>query len=772
MPSRYRPPILLLPMYRLLLLLLALCTASASLAQTTALRGTVTDARTGEPVIGASVLLLHTSHGAAVRPDGTFSISGVPAGVYAIRFQSIGYEPHVVTDVVLRTQRETELAIRLVPTVVTTEEVVVTGGFFQTDRSNPVSVAVFNPEELRRSPGSGQELARVLSALPGVVSKGEVSQDLMVRGGSPAENGFFIDNIPMPGVAHFQMPGGASNGPIGIVNTDLIGEVSFYTGGFSALYGDRASAIGDIQYREGVRDRVAGDVSLSLGGAGLTLEGPLARGNGSFLLSARRSYLDLIAEAINTGGAPTYSDVQGKFVLDVSPRHQLTFLNIFGASRFLSDEDNARDAGLSSTTEARYRQNTTGVNHRMLWSGGRGVTHTSLSYSWKTDRSGNVLYEINEPEATFDLTNRYLAVRSVSRLNLGESASLDAGVEARRESGEYTYFLRGSTDLAGNIRPDFSRDLTLTGTLASAFGSLTFSPVRIWTLTAGARLEYASYHENLTVDPRFSTTLAVAPRVRLNAALGWYSQLNDRFLLSQYAPNQTLPAFRARHIMGGMQMDLTEDTQLTFEVFDKAYSDVPQLPAGSAFAPLYVPDNGFLAWERPLEATGSAWARGTEVFLQKKMARNLYGMASVAWFRTKYVGFDGQTYNRDFDTRFQSSIIAGYRPNRSYEISARWSYVGERPFTPIDPVASQAAESTVLDLSRINDARMPAYHALYVRADRRYFLKRMHVVTFIELWNTYNRANVAGYAWSPVRDEVIPIEQFSFIPVGGVKIEF
>lgn len=757
------------------LLLLLLLTAAPAFAEAPAgsLRGTITDRRTGEPLVGASVLLLGTDTGAATDFDGRFRIAAIPAGIYTVRVQSVGYEAVNLTDIVIRSQRETELNATLTPSVVTGQEVVVTGGsYFQIDPANPVSAVSFNPEELRRSPGSGQELARVISLIPGVVAKGEVSQDLMVRGGSPAENGFYIDNIPMPGVAHFQMPGGQSNGPIGIVNTDLIEDVTFFTGGYSAAYGDRASAIGDVRYREGARNRFAGDLALSMGGAGLTLEGPILDGKGSVLVSGRRSYLDLIADAINTGGAPVYTDAQIKAVWDVNRAHRLTLLNIFGTSRFTADEEQAREAGVNVSTDARYAQNTLGLNHRFVWSK-TGFTNTSVSYSWKTDRSVNEYYETGLTDADIRIRNAYLALRSVSRYSLNPRVSVDFGVDARLERGEYDYFVAGGAANGGGMRPDITRDLSLDGTVAGAFATLTLNPVNALNLSLGLRADRSDYNEATTLDPRVSATYALHPKWSVNAAWGWYSQLNDRFLMSQYAANRDLKAMRARHLMLGVDHLLTDDTKLTVEVFDKSYRDMPELPAGTpGYAPLFVPDNGFLLYETPLRSTGTAWARGAELFIQKKLAVDFYGMASVAWFRTRYEGFDGVEYDRDFDTKFQTSLIGGWRPNDRFEVSARWSYVGSRPFTPIDPAASQAAEATVLDLARINGARMPAYHSLYLRADRRYFLNRTNVVTFIEIWNTYARENVSGYFWSPVEDKVVSLKQFGFIPVGGVKFEF
>lgn len=756
------------------LALVFVLSASWSYAQSSrgSLKVTITDARSAEPLAGATIQLLNTSYGAAASLEGLATIQNIPVGIYVVQVQSLGYESYSVTDVVIRSQRQTELTVTLTPSVVVGQEVVVTGGYFQQDLSQPVSATTFNPEEMRRNPGSGQELARVLSVIPGVVARGEVSQDLMVRGGSPGENGFYIDNIPMPGVAHFQQPGGSSNGPIGIVNTDLISDVTFFTGGFSAAYGDRNSAIGEVSYRNGTRERFAGDASLSLGGMGVTLEGPLAGSTASYLVSARRSYLDLIANAINTGGAPSYSDAQIKLIIDVNARNQLTFLNIYGTSQFTANAADAEEAGISTTTDANYEQNTIGLNHRYLWKS-RGFTNTSISWSWKTDDTESYYWETDAYDALFSIRNSFAALRSFSRYNASDRLQLEFGADARIESGVYDYRVAAGTTNGGGQRPELIRDLEIDGITASGFASAIFTPVPKLTFTTGLRADFNDYNSDLTLDPRISASYRLAPRWTLNAAWGYYSQLNDRFLMSQYEPNRDLKSVRSRHLMAGIDYLLTSDTKLTLEVYDKAYTNVPELPAGTqGYAPFYVPDNAFLLYETPLQSSGEAWARGIELFLQKKLAQDFYGMVSVAYYRSRYTGFDGREYNRNFDTKFQTSVIGGWRPNDKVEVSARWSYIGGRPFTPIDEIQSSQTASTVYNLNRINESSMPAYHALYLRADRRFFFNRTSIVTFIETWNTYGRKNIDGYFWNAVDGEVTSIEQFSFIPVGGVKFEF
>jgi hypothetical protein len=317
-------------MKRLVLLTLLLSSTLAfAETKTGSLTGTITDAETQETLIGVNILLEGTEMGAATDINGVYLIENITPGVYVLEVRYIGYQTRRIPDVVIGSNRTIQQNVELSMASIESDEVVVMGSFFSSGRDAQVSQTSFNPEELRRSPGAAQEFSRVLVNLPSVAAKGETSQDILVRGGSPLENGFYIDNIMVPSVQHFRQEGGNSNGPLGIVNGDLIADLDFYSGGFSSRYGDRMSSISDISYREGARDRTRGDVGLNMAGFTGAFEGGIGtEKRGSWMISARRSYLDLIAAAINAGGAPSYQDAQTKIVYDLNSKNKLTFLDL------------------------------------------------------------------------------------------------------------------------------------------------------------------------------------------------------------------------------------------------------------------------------------------------------------------------------------------------------------------------------------------------------------------------------------------------------------
>lgn len=736
---------------------------------TGSITGSVVDAETLSPLIGVNILVQQTLTGDATDPEGGFSITGLKPGIYSLVIRYIGYESKTLTDIVVGANREQIIQVKLQPSLITGEEVTVTSGYFSSSPADGISKVSFSPEELRRSPGGAQDLGRVLNALPSVAAKGETSQDLLVRGGSPIENGNYIDNIPLPNVRHFLVPGGQSNGPLGIVNTELVDDIEFSAGGFGSSFGNHLSSVSDITYREGNSARLRGDVGLNMAGFTFNLDGPVT-GSTTFLASARRSYLDIIADAINAGGAPSFADAQLKVVQTLGSRDKLTLLNIYGNSLFDSDLSDALDEGFPDAIRNRNIQNTTGLNWRHLWD--NGYSNTSVSYSFRDQDQQLTDVLTASPSIDYNSNEAMAVLRSVSFLRLNERNGLEFGGELRLEMNEYDYFIASEINQAGQIRPDITRTDQINGSVASAFTTYEFQLSDRFRANAGVRADYTSYNEDLNLSPRIQASYALTERLDLRAAAGIFYQTLPGYLLSQNPDIAALRNTRADHLIAGLDYLLSSDTKLSVEVYNKQYRNAPILPGVNALADRgFILDN-FQQFYDELNDTGEAYARGMEVLIQKKLAVDFYGMVSASFFRTRYRDYTGAWQDRLFDTRYLFSVIGGYRPNDLWEFSIRWTYQGGSVFTPVDPVASANSNTQILDIARFNQARFPAFHSMYGRFDRRFFLKRTNLVTFLEVWNLYNRANVEAEYWNIQTGLVDQATQFSLLPVGGVKFEF
>ena len=741
--------------------------------RTGSVRGQVLDAVTRQPLAGAAVVVLDRGLATVTGAEGRFTLIGVPAGLHRVQIVLIGCESAILHDVVVRPNRVTPLAVELDETAPTVREVIeVTADYFSAEEEAAVSTVSFRFEEIRRAPGSAGDVSRMLQVLPSVGMATDQRNDLIVRGGSPGEHLTVVDNIEVPNINHFPTQG-ASGGVIGLLNTDLIADVSFSAGGFGVEHGDRLSSVMVVTQREGNRSELDGEISTSMAGAGLLLEGPLARGRGSWALSARRSYLELIAGvvgAIGTGGAvPRYSDVQGMATFDVSPTHRLQALGLGGFDAIDLSLDDREDSDVVS----RARQSVGGLNWRWLWSG-NGYAETSIAHT-RADHGVHVTEAAgDQTRVLFDNDSREqeVVLRSNWRYRPRGGTALSWGVTARRLFGDFDLF--DAPDRTRVDTPDEELDIrvSLTGHKTGAFASLERSVGPRLTATLGGRFDYFSLNARGDWSPRFGLSYDLDPRTTLTAAAGVYRQTLPAWLLVQHPDNRLLDNQRADHYVAGVRRRLTPSTLLSVEAYRKDYRELPFDPDDPTalvvdqFADFRTPAPGLLV------GGGRARSHGVEGLVRKKLAGDVYGLASYAYAVSRYTDGTGTERNRSFDHRHVASAIVGYRPNDRFEFSGRWRYAGGRPYSPFDPVLSAQAGAGIVRRERVNAGRHAAYHRLDLRFDHRRHYRSVTLVSFFSVLNVYNRDNVFQYYWDANDERTRRATQWGFLPVGGFELEF
>ncbi|RJP78811.1 MAG: TonB-dependent receptor [Candidatus Zixiibacteriota bacterium] len=740
---------------------------------TGSLQGIVIDAATQAPLMGANLVLAGTERGAVSDEQGRFTVEAVPVGSYRVQASYLGYETVMLTDVIVRPQRITTVQVELWPSPLEMAEVTVQAPrYFPPPEEAPVGLVDLSAEEIRRSPGTAGDVSRIMMSLPSVAKVNDTRSALIVRGGSPLENGYLIDNIPVPNIHHFPAQG-ASGGALGLVNVDFVRELQFHSGGFSALHGDRLSSITDLSLRAGNRAELDGQADLNMIGAGIAGEGPLGAGKGSWMASVRRSYLDLVVDSydIEASTIPEYGDFQAKVEYDLSDRHRITALDLLGVDRSVIEKERSVDQRENVYGQADWTANTGGVNWRWLWKGGYSNTSLSHTYTrwdnlWRETRTDSLLTRKLS-------TEQEVTLRQVNRWAAGRGRALEFGVEARRVLADYDNLWGASTDPLGQPTPEVQVSENVSSAKLAAFAQYRFPlPGRV-SLTLGLRADYFEYSGNGHAAPRAQLAWQATPATTLTAAFGQFYQFLPLVLLSQQEAFRELDDPRADHYVVGLSHLLTENTRLTVEAYDKEYHAMPLDPATPS---LFVMDqsgdlNGFSGHEQ-LVSDGRARTRGVELMLQKKLAQSLYGVVSGSVFRARYRGYDGVWRDRIYDNRWMVTVEGGYQPNARWEFSLRWVYAGGVPYTPFDLDASRAAQRGVLDETRVNSQRLPDYHTLDLRVDRRFAFSASNLVLYLGVWNVYNRENVAEYVWNQLDNEPDTMNQWGILPVFGMEFEF
>ena len=737
------------------------------------IHGQVLDAATRRPLAAAAVVVLDRGLATVTGGDGRFTLTGVPAGLHRVQIVLVGYESAILHDVVVRPSRVTPLAVELDEAAPTVREVVeVTADYFSREEEAAVGTVSFSFEEIRRAPGSAGDVSRMLQVLPSVGMATDQRNDLVVRGGSPGEHLTVVDNIEIPNINHFPSQG-ASGGVIGLLNTDLIADVSFSAGGFGVEHGDRLSSVMVVTQREGNRSGLDGEIATSMAGAGLLLEGPLAGGRGSWALSARRSYLELIAGvvgAIGTGGAvPRYSDVQGMATVDVSPTHRLQALGLGGFDAIDLSLDDREDSAVVS----RARQYVGGLNWRWLWSG-NGFAETSIART-RADYGVRVTEAAGDgTRVLFDNDSREqeVVLRSHWRHRPRTGTALAWGVTARRLSGDFDVFDGPDRTRIGTRDEQLDVSVSLTGRKAGAFASVEQAVGPRLTVTLGGRFDYFTLNRQGALSPRLGLAYDVDPRTTLTAAAGVYRQTLPAWLLVQHPDNRRLDNQRANHYVAGVRRRLTPSTLLSVEAYRKDYRELPFDPDDPTalvvdqFADFRTPAPGRLV------GGGRARSHGVEGLIRKKLAQDFYGLVSYAYAVSRYTDGTGVERNRTFDHRHVASVVIGYRPNDRFELSGRWRYAGGRPYSPFDPVLSAQAGAGIVRREQINAERHPAYHRLDLRFNHRRHYPSVTLVSFFSVLNVYDRDNVFHDYWDVKDNRPRRATQWGLLPVGGFELEF
>jgi outer membrane receptor for ferrienterochelin and colicin len=735
------------------------------------IEGIALDQATQTPLIGANIIVINTSFGAVTNLEGKFIIKNIPVGNYSVQFRMVGYSTVTKTDIIVRSLRITNVSGNLSEQTLETEQVVVTAGYFQQNDTQPLSITSLSAEEIRRAPGSGGDVSRVIMSLPSLAKVNDQSNSLIVRGGSPLENAFYLDGIEIPNINHFPTQG-ATGGPIGMINVDLIDEVNFYTGGFPASYGDKLSSILNLTMREGNRNNFEGQFDLSIMGFGGVVEGPID--HGSYMFSARRSYLDYLVKMfdIGTSVAPRYGDVQGKIVYDLSPKHKLSLVTING------DDHNNPSRSVAEENDMLYYgnqdiyQNAGGIVWRALWS---NTFYSMTSIGYQITTANEDFYETNTGLPV--LRNRYTegseSVRNFNHIRLSETHSLEFGAEVKLLLNRYNNSFGTYSDAVGDSMAAASINKKISESKIGTFLTYIVRPFEGMSVTIGTRTDYFTYNDRLTVSPRLSLSYQLNEFTSFKLASGMYYQNMPLSLLSQCAANKSLRDPYAVHYIVGIDYLLSEETKVSLEVYQKEYYDFPVDPSNPS---LFLIDevfyrNGFYFNHTPLSNNGKARSRGIELTLQKKLALNFYGLASATFFRTEYKGSDDVWRNRVFDNRFIVSAEGGYKPDAEWEFSARWIYAGGTPYTPFDLAQSAQLKRGVFEANNINGARYPSYHSMNVRFDKRFHFESSNLVIYLSAWNVYNQKNVATYFWNEKKNKQDTIYQWNLLPIFGVEYE-
>ncbi len=728
-----------------LMLLFCIVPAVATAAATTyPVRGKVIDKNSRKPVAYANVTVTGLpGKGASTDSLGVFRIQQVPPGIYRFEATCIGYvtvssPEYIVSASTPFIEIEMEEDANLLTAVV------VTPSPFRRSIESPVSMRVIGLQEIEKSPGANRDISRIVRAYPGVsFSPVGYRNDLIVRGGSPSENRFYMDGIEIPNINHFATQG-ASGGPVSIVNADLVREITFYTGAFPANRSGALSSVLDFRLRDGNPDKQTFKATLGASEVSLSGSGHF-NDRTTYLFSVRQSYLQLLFKALGLPFLPNFIDGQFKIKTRLTEHDELTVLALTGIDKMkLNTDEKGEDAEYLLSYLPTIHQETFTVGAVYRHYAGKHTQSVTLSHNYLNNR--NLKYRNNDDSSEDNLT---LRLRSVEQ-------KTTALFENRTRLGQWT--LKEGAELTNsgytnNTDSPFSLYKTSLNIIGwGAFFSSDYSTRdNRFTLSAGIRVDGNNYNRGMKqlwkqLSPRLSASYKLSEQWILNGSAGLYHQLppytalgyknNDGTYL-----NKALRYMRVMESSIGADWHLHDRIMISAEGFFKRYNRIPLSLQDNI--PLACKGNDYgVVGNEPLASTADGRAYGLETMFRWQVSGRFNLVSSFTLYKSEYRNHSGDDYIPSaWDNRFILNMSGTYNLPKRWSIGGKVSYIGGAPYTPYDEDKSSLVQAwdakgqPYYDYSLYNTGRLPDFAQLDVRVDKSFYFRRCMVGLYLDLQN-------------------------------------
>ena len=758
--------------------------------------GTLIDKNSLMPLAGATIRVEGTNLITLSDSLGRFRLAGIPPRTYTIRISSIGYTELSLFNMVVTVGNELNLTLQLETVATKLAEVTLSSTrktAIAASLETPLSVQKLTTEEIRSNPGGNFDVSRVIQALPGVGgtagSVGGYRNDIIIRGGAPNENVYYLDGIEIPVINHFATQGSAG-GPTGMLNVSFLEEVKLSSSSFDARYDNALSSVLQFRQRNGNPNRVQGNFRLSATELATTLEGPLSSKT-TFLASARRSYLQLLFKAIDLPIRPNYWDFQYKVTHRINKKTTITLLGLgaiddfsFGAPREATPE---KLYILDATPSIQQWNYTVGLSLRKQIPGGfwnlalsRNMFENAIekfdgnnSQDESKRRTGINSQEI-ENKLRFDVN------RSIRGIKLSYGGVIQYAKSNNNSFLRIRQELRDAngTVLQPAIVSKYLSNIDLWRTGAFVQVSKRMMKERL-SISGGLRTDLNSFTERgndplRTLSARVGISYILADQWSINASVGDYYKLPTYTILSfrdnaGTLINRNVDYTRSSHLVIGTEFLPAPTTRFTLEAFYKRYSRVP-VSVRDGISLSNLGGDFTVVGNEAVRTNGKGYSYGIEFFAQQKLSKHFFGTLSYTYFISRFSGSDGKLIASAWDNRHLLSFIGGYKWGKNWELGVKFRYQGGAPFTPFDMAQSQLNYLTlgtgVLNLSQLNSQRLGAFHAGDIRIDKKWNWRKTTFDLFLDITNFYGAKSPAFPQFTFKRNET----NTAFLTTNGLPL--
>ncbi len=714
------------------------------------IKGVVIDKSTRQPLEFVNVLVVGLGIGASTDANGNFLITQVPPGIYRLQASFLGYKTELTPE--YRVNHVTPyVQIELEEENASLNEVVVTASPFQKVPESPVSLRVIGLQEIEKAPGANRDISKVVQNYPGVAfSPIGYRNDLIVRGGGPSENRFYLDGVEIPNINHFSTQG-ASGGPVGLIDADLIRSVKFYSGAFPADKGNALSSVLDFSLRDGDMERNSLKATLGASEVSLSSNGHIGNKT-SYLVSVRQSYLQALFKILGLPFLPAYTDASFKIKTRFDSHNELTLLGLGGIDRMkLNLEIEGEDAEYMLSYLPKINQETYTVGGVYRHYSQRHVQSIVLSQSYLNNR--NVKYRDNDESSEENLTLRLGSIEQETKLRMENTSSwsvwkVKAGFDlnySRYKSNEYR-------KVFANVLREYDYHTDLSLWRWGMFASVDYAaPDKSFTASMGVRTDGNNYSDKMKelwrqLSPRLSVSYRLIEGLTLSGHVGLYYQLPSYTALGfkgeegEYV-NRHLDYISVSQESLGLSWTPNENMELSVEGFYKLYGHMPF--SLSDQIPLSCKGNDYgTIGNEALSSKAKGRSYGVELMFKWLLTQKLNLSSSLTIFKSEFKdGEQGSYVPSAWDNRFILNMSGTYNFPKHWSLGAKVSCIGGSPYTPYDVEKSSLVEAwnvqgrAYYDYSRYNQERLPVFGQLDVRVDKTFYLKKCMLGFYLDIQN-------------------------------------
>ena len=729
---------------------------SAYGAQTYSVKGVVTSRATGEGLPFVSMGIWNTPMGTMTDSLGNYFIGNLSPGMYRIQVSSVGYKTYVSPEFRISSYDYT-LDIALEESQVALSEVSVVAAPFRSSIESPIAMRVIGVQEIEKSPGANRDISKVVNSFPGVASAvgNGYRNDLMIRGGGPSENKFFLDGVEIPNINHFSTQG-ASGGPVGIIDADLIREVNFYTGAFPVSRGNALSSVFDFKLLDGTPDKYTFKGTVGASEVALTSKGHIGNKT-TYIVSVRQSYLQLLFSLLDMPFLPRYTDAQFKVKTRFSQEHELMVLGLGAIDDMklnteTDPEDETKQYLLNYLPTIKQNTYTLGAVYKH-YSGNHTQT-VVLSRSFMNN--SNIKYRDNDESSTDNLTLRLKSDEIENHLRFENRSlvglfDLTAGFNVDYAVYRNNTFQRAFTDIPKEIR--YKTDLGLFKWGIFATSGYKSADDR-FSASFGFRLDACNY-SSLTdnpfkqFSPRLSLSYNLIGNFFLNGSIGRFYQLPAYTTMGYQEDNVLINKSRLKYICSdqavvGVEYYINKWARLTVEGFYKKYTHSPLSLRDSIPLACKGTDYG-VSGNEAASSTARGRAYGLEVMLRWFGMGRFTALASYTWYRSQFEDpATGIYIPSAWDYRHLFTLSGTYKLPKNWDIGLKFRLMGGAPYTPYDEYTSSlvpawdATARPYYDYDRYNTGRLKTFYEADIRVDKSFYFKGVMLGFYVDLQNVLN----------------------------------